>query len=529
LAFTASVWDPQVVFAAMSETVVAHQPGWDVRRRARALVRGRNLLAMAAACVTYWAAAKVGYELEFAGPVAAIVWLPVGVGIAFLYLGGLSVLPGIIVGDLIVNDYGALPLGSALGQSIGNILEMVVATLLLRRFARGSSPLDSVVGLAGMVAAIAIGTAVSATIGPLSLFAGGVVSGDALAEVWRTWWLGDATGALVIVPLALAWWPLRRGVWDSQRLPEGVAMLTSVVLLAELGSRTDAPLAYLVFPALIWAALRFRQRGATLAVFVACGVMVWNTTHYSGPFHFDSVTRSVLNAQLFIAVAALSTLCLAAVVAEREAFAERLGASRAQLFRVAEAERRRIERNLHDGAQQRLLALVVNLRLAAERTRRAPEQGPALFADAESELVLAVDELRDLAHGMHPTLLTTLGLGNAVRSLAARSTLPIMLTDLPEARFDDDGETTAYYVVAEAIANAQKHAYASGLWIRVVLADGTVTVDVVDDGIGGASAAPGSGLDGLRERVEGAGGTFSIYSPAGQGTRIRAAIPVVAR
>jgi signal transduction histidine kinase len=515
--------------SAVSESAVAHEPRAGAWPQLHALVRRRNLLAMAAAGALYWAAAKIGFEFEFAGPVAAIVWLPVGVGVAFLYLGGLSVLPGLIVGDLIVNDYGAIPLASALGQSFGNVLEMVVVTLLLRRFARTAPPLDSVVGLAGMVTAIAVGTAVSATIGTFSLFAGNVVSAGAIVEVWRTWWLGDASGALVILPLALAWWPLHRRVWVPGRLPEAVVMLACVATLAELGSRSHAPLDYLVFPALIWAALRFGQRGATLAVVVTCGVMVWNTTHYGGPFYFDSLTRSVLNAQLFIAVSALSTLCLAAVVAEREAFAGRLGASRAQLFRVAEAERRRIERNLHDGAQQRLLALGVNLRLSAERTRHAPEQAPGLFAEAEGELMLAVDELRALAHGMHPTLLTSLGFANAVRSLAARSTVPITLNELPEDRFDEACEVTAYYVLAEAIANAQKHAYASGLWVRIALAEERVTVDVVDDGVGGAAAAPGSGLDGLRDRVEGAGGTFSIYSPDGQGTRIRAAIPVAGR
>src|SRR3954467_13937357 len=112
----------------------------------------------------YYGSAKLGYELEFAGPVAAIVWFPAGVGIAFLYLGGLRFWPGVLIGDLLANDYSALPLGSALGQTTGNLLEVLVAVVLLRRFVRRRSPLDTVPGLGGMVAAIAIGTAVSATI-----------------------------------------------------------------------------------------------------------------------------------------------------------------------------------------------------------------------------------------------------------------------------------------------------------------------------------------------------------------------------
>ena len=116
----------------------------------------------------YYAAAKVGYELEFAGPVAAIVWLPAGVAIAFLSLGGLRLWPGVLVGDLLANDYSALPLGSALGQTVGNMLEVLVAALLIRRLLARGSPLDSLGGLARLLAAIVAGTAISATVGPLS-------------------------------------------------------------------------------------------------------------------------------------------------------------------------------------------------------------------------------------------------------------------------------------------------------------------------------------------------------------------------
>ena len=154
----------------------------------------------------YDGAAQLSFHLEFAGPVAAIVWLPVGVGIAFVYFSGLPFLPGVLIGDLLANDYGALPLGSAIGQTCGNVLEVAVAILLIRRLARRGPPLATVDGLGGMLIAIASGVAVSATMGTLSLRLGGVISTDAMPTIWRTWWLGDACGALVVVPLALAWW-----------------------------------------------------------------------------------------------------------------------------------------------------------------------------------------------------------------------------------------------------------------------------------------------------------------------------------
>ena len=142
---------------------------------------GRYLAGVVALAGAYYAAAKLGYELEFAGPVAAVVWLPAGVAIAFLCLGGLRFWPGVLVGDLLANDYSALPLGSALGQTLGNMLEVLVAALLIRRLLARGSPLDSLAGLGRLLAAIAAGTAISATVGPLSLLAGDVISSERAA------------------------------------------------------------------------------------------------------------------------------------------------------------------------------------------------------------------------------------------------------------------------------------------------------------------------------------------------------------
>ena len=278
----------------------------------------RYVLGVVVLAGAYYGAAKVGFLLEFAGPVAAIVWLPVGIGMAFLFIGGLRFWPGVLIGDLLANDYSALPLGAALGQTCGNMLEVLVAVVLLRRLVRGRSPLASVWGVGCMLVAIVVGTAVSATIGSLSLRLGGVISTDGIPKVWRTWWLGDATGALVVVPLALAWYRPRVRDWRIGRPREAVLLLATVVALSELVMSSDRPLTYVLFPALLWAALRFGLRGGTLAVAITTGLTVWNTTHYLGPFYFHSITRSVLIAQLFIGVAALSTLCLAVVVSERE-------------------------------------------------------------------------------------------------------------------------------------------------------------------------------------------------------------------
>jgi signal transduction histidine kinase len=489
-------------------------------------LHGRYIVGVLALAAVYYGAAQLGYLLRFSGPVAAVVWLPSGVGIAFLALGGLRFLPGALLGDLLANDYALLPLGSALGQTAGNMAEVLVGALLIRRLAVHGSPLDSLGGIARLLAAIAAATAISATVGPLALLAGGVVSGSDLPEVARTWWLGDATGALIVIPLALAWYqPPVRG-WARSHAVEGLLMLAAVAGASEIAFRSKSPLAFLVFPALGWAALRFGRRGATLAIAVAAGFAIWHTTHHHGPFFYDSITLSVLTTQVYIAVAALSTLCLAALVLERKRFAEGLAASRARLVKASDTERRRLEHNLHDGAQQHLTAVAVRLGLAADLARETHEPDAAALAEAKAELELAIDELRELSHGIHPSVLSDLGLGQALKVLVRRSCVPTAFVDeLPATRFDDTVEATAYYVVAEALTNAQKHAQASSVRVRAGATRRTLSVEIADDGIGGATTPASGGLTGLRDRVEAVGGTLDVDSDSGHGTRIAALIP----
>jgi signal transduction histidine kinase len=292
--------------------------------------------------------------------------------------------------------------------------------------------------------------------------------------------------------------------------------------------RSHEPVAYLVFPTLIWAALRFGERGATLAITIAVGFAVWNTTHNEGPFAFRSITHSVLATQLYLAVAALSTLFLVAVVTEREAFAGRLAASRSRLVEATDTERRRLGRNLHDGAQQRLTALAVRLGLAAEDARRAPEQGVPLLEEAGAEVTLAIEELRQIAHGIHPVALN-LGLAAAIKSVADRSSVPFAILDLPAERLDDTAEATAYYVLAEAATNVQRYAQASLISVRATSAPPVLRIEILDNGIGGACETAGCGLEGLRNRVEALGGSFEVESRAGHGTRVAAVIPAAAR
>jgi PAS domain S-box-containing protein len=212
-------------------------------------------------------------------------------------------------------------------------------------------------------------------------------------------------------------------------------------------------------------------------------------------------------------------------ITERERHLQGIRASRSRLIEAQDAERRRLERNLHDGAQQRLVSLSLALRLAQARLASDPEGAGDILASAGDELTLALGELRELARGIHPAMLTERGLGAAVESLAARAPLPVELGELPEERLPASVEAAAFYVISEALANIGKYAEASYARVSVTRDNGYAVVEVEDDGVGGADPSRGSGLRGLVDRVEALDGRLDVVSPEGSGTCIRAEIP----
>jgi signal transduction histidine kinase len=639
----------------------------------------------------YYGAGRAGLHLAYLHGTVTALWPPVGVGIAALVILGPGIWPGIVIGDLLLADF-STPWGTIVGQTVGNTLEVVVAAVLFRRLTQKRIALERVWDVLALVACAALGTLISAVFGVVSLRLGDVIKADEFGSVFRTWWLGDFSGALVFTPLILVWAARRTWRMPPMQLTEAVLLLTVLIVLIEVPSQRDVP--YIVFPVLIWAALRFGPFGAATAVAITSSLTVWNTAHGSGPFVRASITHSVLASQLFVAVAALTSLILAAVTAERAAseraqqaltdeqtalrriatlvaaeaasdrvfeqvtveaaqtlgasaaslarfdedgtvtfvggwsdtgrlafpvgsrvpveetgvlaeiqktgrperiddyegrapaiverlssfgydsagaapirvggqvwgalvaaasrgeplapgserrladFAElvaqalanadayrKLAASRVRIVEAADTERRRLERNLHDGAQQRLVSLALRLRMIKASLRKDPESAEALLAEADTELDHALEELRELARGIHPAVLTDRGLEAAIRALAERAPIPVELARLPEDRLPDSVEAAIYYLVAEAITNVAKYAQATCASVAVERSNGVATVVVRDDGIGGAEPVPGSGLVGLADRVEALGGRLHIESPPGRGTQLTAEIP----
>jgi len=218
------------------------------------------------------------------------------------------------------------------------------------------------------------------------------------------------------------------------------------------------------------------------------------------------------------------TSLVAVALANAEA-REQLTASRARIVQAGDAERRRLERNLHDGAQQRLVSLALALRIAQSQLPDDPVAAGELLAQASKELALGLEELRELARGIHPAILTDHGLTPAVEALANRATVPVEVNGLLPERLPEPIEAAAFFVVSESLANVAKYASATCARVELVRDDGVLVIEVSDDGVGGADSDKGSGLRGLSDRVEALGGRLRVSSEPGRGTTVRAELP----
>ena len=487
----------------------------------------------------YYGAAKLGQTLQYTASVSAI-WPPAGVGIAALYLWGIRWWPGLLLGEILVNaelffDDSAIPLGSLLGQQAGNMAEMIVGALLLRRLIGLRATLDSAEQVGGMLTALAAATAISATVGTASMLAGGVIGDDEVPTFWRTWFLGDLSGTLVIVPAVLAW---------AQRLPagarpirtwEGGLLIASVAALAVIAVTIDESVTYVAFPALIWAAFRFGMRGATLAIAIVAGAAIGITAHDVGPFFEQPIDDRTLSTQVYIVVTAVTTLFLCAVVSERARSAAALVDAKRREDERAVEERHRIARDLHDSVSQALFSTNLQTRAAQKELGRAP-----MRPDALAQALSAIADLTKGAQSEMRALISELGrdpvedglvvaLTRHARTLEAQDGLAIHVAAADgEVGLDPQVATQLFGIGREALANVMKHSQALTAWIRIEAPRDRVLVEIRDDGLGFDPTAPHPGhfgLDSMRSRAAEIGGQLTIASTPGRGTVVRVEVP----
>jgi len=298
--------------------------------------------------VIYIGTAMLGPSLDAVGGVATVVWAPTGIALAALTLFGYRLWPGIVVGAFLVNVWAGVPLLAACGMAVGNTTEALLGALLLRRVVRFRPALDRLQDVLGLVVlAGVLSTLVSATIGVTSGWLGGVIPLAYYGRAWWTWWLGDAMGALVVAPLVFVWSTRPRWHLPPAQMVEAGALLlvggaVSLVVFGGLLTTTQADVSYLVFPVLIWSALRFGQPGVVTALGIVSIMAIWRTAEGGGPFARETLHGSLLWLQAFMSIVTVTSLVLAAAMAERR----RAEAQNARLYQEAREAREAAEESL---------------------------------------------------------------------------------------------------------------------------------------------------------------------------------------
>jgi len=500
----------------------------------------REMVGIVGLGLAYFAAAKLGQTLRYTASVSAI-WPPAGLGIAALYLFGLRWWPGIFLGELLVNGQLLFegshppPLGSLMGQQAGNMAEVIAGAWLLGRLIGPRARLERASEVGGTILAVGTATAISATVGTISMLAGGVVELHEVPTFWRTWLLGDTAGALIVLPLCLTWADPRRA-WRRVRRFEGAVVIALVAVLATIAVLSDAPLTYLTFPALIWAAFRFGPPGVTLATALMAGITIGITADQVGAFYKQPIDNRTLSTQLYLLVGALTALFLSAVVSERERSAAELAAAKRRETERAIEQRRRIARDLHDSVSQALFSSTLHTRAA----QKALDDGGGQRTPQLRQMLQTIDELtkraqsemrrfifawgpEEIGDGLVPALtrhVASFAGDGAVRIRVEGPSGPLPL--------QAETETQLYGIAREALANVVRHADADTVTVHVYATASGVVLEVGDDGRGfdpQRVRAGRFGLESMRSRAGEIGADLAVISAPGRGTVVRVEVP----
>jgi signal transduction histidine kinase len=509
-----------------------------------------NLSELIVLFLVYVVSARLGLMMGAVSGFAALVWPPTGIALAALLVRGFRLWPAVTLGAVAANMLTGASLWVAFGIGIGNTLEAILAVYLLKRFAHFRPGLDRLVDIVALVTlAAGLSTLVSATIGVFALQAGGIVQPGHLGETWRAWWVGDALGDLVVAPVLLTWSsPGGASTRSLRRVLEAVGLILVAVAMTYFLFLFGPPLdpapsrqAYVLFPVLMWAAIRFGPRGVTATVLVVSIIAIWGTLLDRGPFARETLDLSLLKLQVFMAVAIITSLVLAAAISERK---EALRAEEELLAIVS-----------HD-LKNPLGALQISanhlLKLPpSELGPNARKQGEAIERSAHRLGSLITNLLDDATiRGGHLLLLREpqdfTGLiddaAETIRPMLDEKSQILRLEVPPPVRVNGDRERILQ-VLSNLLGNAVKFAPAKGhITVQVAARDGWAHCSISDDGpgiepdkldhvfepywSGDSGKGTGLGLSIAKGIVEAHGGKTTVQSKPGMGTTIAFTLPL---
>jgi signal transduction histidine kinase len=516
----------------------------------------------------YFVAAKLGLMLAFVNASATAVWPPTGLAIAALLVFGIQFWPAILLGAFAVNLTTSGDLLSSVGIAIGNTLEALIATRVVDRWAGGRTVFErpqQVLRFA--LAAAVVATGVSATIGVTSLVVAGLADSSDFGPIWLTWWLGDASGALLITP-AIVLWAASRWPYQSRRLGEAVLLALAAIATAlfVFGGRVPIsmqryPIGFLSFPVLVWAAFRFGPRGAATVALAIGAIAVWGTLNGFGPYALGSPNESLLLLQAFMAVAAVTSLALAAAVLDRVRTEARLLAVEQQSRVVAE-DAASLREEFLSIATHELRTPVTSLSGYAQLAYRAfsagqtDRIGPALQSIVRQSARLSglITQLLDASH-VQSGQLNIESRPSDVSALTAEMVEAARLIDSERHSWDVGIDPAIHadvdplrwgQAIRNLLDNATKYT-PIGKTVTVRLhrdGDGPISLEIADEGVGIAAdrvahifdrfyrAHEDRGVGGLglglyiaREVVERHGGRIAVSSVEGQGTVFSVTLP----
>jgi signal transduction histidine kinase len=500
------------------------------------------VLRNALTATVYFFVGKAALSLALLHPSITVVWPSTGVAIAACLLSAYRVWPGVLVGAFLVNQ---TTLGTVLTSALiaaGNTLEALLGAYLLNRFARGRRTFWQAEGVLTFTVLVAVlSTTVSATIGVTSLALAGDATETPLDLMWLTWWLGDATGALIVTPVVVLWSSSVPRAGRPRRTLEGVLVLGLLVLVSQLVFGRLAPvsaqrfaLELLFVPLLTWGAVRLGPRHVALGILLVAATALVGTLQGVGPFVRDSAQASLLVLQFFLGIMAMTAFATAAAVAERGEALAALQRSTTGALAAEERLRAQIAEFLHSHVQSRLLMAWHRLRTALQRGPQEPEAAWTLVAQVADFLEeIREQDVRQASYLLHPTFIRE-GLTPALYALMERfeGHLELTLTldpalaawDTPlRNRLPEALRLAAFRIFEEALGNVVHHAQATTVHMTLGLeGQDALVLTVADNGQGFDvdGVQPGLGLASIESRVHQVGGQWHITSQQGQGTTV---------